>query len=70
MTANLNQYVSNLLGHVETKNEAVEINHLAEDLINTQDAETIEDMLLNQDPSDFERRLLIKRMGTLAVSQC
>lgn len=70
MPANLEDYVSGLLAHSANVEDKVEINHIAEDVINAQSAESIEDMLLNQNPSDFESRLLIKRMGTLAVSQC
>ena len=69
MTANLNGYVSELMGHLENGTD-VEVNHIAEDVINAQDAESVEDMLLNQNPSDFENRLLVKRMGSLAVGKC
>jgi hypothetical protein len=70
MRANLEDYVSGLLGHTENGSDKVEVNHLAIDVINAQDAESVEDMLLNQNPSEFESRLLIKRMGSLAVNQC
>jgi hypothetical protein len=70
MRANLEDYVSGLLAHTENGSEKVEINHLAIDVINAQDAESVEDMLLNQNPSEFESRLLIKRLGSLAVNQC
>jgi hypothetical protein len=70
MQADLNGYVRGLLAHSENGNDKVEVNHLAIDVINAQDAESIEDMLLNQNPSEFESRLLIKRMGSLAVNQC
>ena len=70
MQANLNDYVSGLLAHAENVEDKVEINHMAEDIINAQDAENVEDMLLNQKPNEFETRLLVKRMGSLAVSKC
>lgn len=70
MPANLEDYVSGLLAHSENGSDKVEVNHLAEDVINAQDAESIEDMLTNQNPSDFESRLLVKRMGSLAVGKC
>jgi hypothetical protein len=70
MRANLEDYVSGLLAHTENGSDKVEINHLAIDVINAQDAESVEDMLLNQNPSEFESRLLIKRLGSLAVKQC
>jgi hypothetical protein len=70
MRANLEDYVSGLLAHTENGSDKVEVNHLAIDVINAQDAESVEDMLLNQNPSEFESRLLIKRMGSLAVNQC
>tara|TARA_B110001454_G_scaffold54930_2_gene53703 strand:- start:4287 stop:4499 length:213 start_codon:yes stop_codon:yes gene_type:complete len=70
MQADLDNYVSGLLAHAANVEDKVEINHMAEDIINAQDAESVEDMLLNQNPSDFESRLLIKRMGSLAVGTC
>jgi hypothetical protein len=70
MQADLDNYVSGLLAHAANVEDTVEINHLAEDIISAQDAESVEDMLLNQNPSDFESRLLIKRMGSLAVGKC
>jgi len=70
MQANLNDYVSGLLAHAENIEDTVEINHVSKDIINTQDAESVEDMLLNQNPNEFETRLLVKRMGSLAVNQC
>jgi hypothetical protein len=70
MRANLEDYVSGLLAHTENGSDKVEVNHLAIDVINAQDAESVEDMLLNQNPSEFESRLLIKRMGSLAVNEC
>jgi hypothetical protein len=70
MRANLEDYVSGLLAHTENGSDKVEVNHLAIDVINAQDAESVEDMLLNQNPSEFESRLLIKRMGSLAVNVC
>jgi hypothetical protein len=70
MPANLEDYVSGLLAHSENGSDKVEVNHLADDIIKAQDAESVEDMLLNQNPSELEARLLVKRMGTLAVKQC
>ena len=70
MQADLDNYVSGLLAHAANVEDTVEINHLAEDIISAQDAESVENMLLNQNPSDFESRLLIKRMGSLAVGKC
>lgn len=72
MPENLNDYVSGLLAHAANVNveDTVEINHVSKDIINTQDAESVEDMLLNQSPNEFETRLLVKRMGSLAVSKC
>lgn len=70
MPANLEDYVSGLMGHLTHGSDKVEVNHLAEDIIKAQDAESVEDMLINQNPSEFETRLLVKRMGTLAVTQC
>ena len=70
MQADLDNYVSGLLAHAANVEDTVEINHLAEDIISAQNAESVEDMLLNQNPSDFESRLLIKRLGSLAVGTC
>jgi hypothetical protein len=69
MQANLDDYVSGLLAHPVKENDK-EVNHLAKDMINAQDAESVQDMLINQSPTELEARLLIKRMGTLAVSKC
>ena len=70
MQADLSNYINKLMAHSHHSNDKVEVNHIAEDIINAQDAESVEDMLLNQNPNDFETRLLIKRMGALAVNQC
>jgi hypothetical protein len=70
MPANLEDYVSGLLAHTVNGSDKVEVNHLAVDVINAQDAESVEDMLINQNPSEFESRFLVKRMGSLAVEKC
>ena len=72
MHANLNDYVSGLLAHTAnaTDTDKVEVSRIPSDINSAQDAQSIENMLLNENLSDFESRLLVKRMGSLAVSPC
>lgn len=69
MPANLNEYVSGLLAHSASA-KAVEVSRLPSEINSATDAQSIEHMLLNENLSDFESRLLVKRMGTLAVGAC
>ena len=72
MHANLDNYVSSLLAHTAnaTDTDKVEVSRIPSDINSAQDAQSIENMLLNENLSDFENRLLVKRMGSLAVSAC
>ena len=69
MPANLNDYVNGLLAHTAnaTDTDKVEVSRIPSDINSAQDAQSIENMLLNENLSDFESRLLIKRMGSLAA---
>ena len=69
MHANLNDYVNGLLAHTAnaTDTDKVEVSRFPSDINSAQDAQSIENMLLNENLSDFENRLLVKRMGSLAA---
>ena len=69
MPANLNDYVNDLLAHTAnaTDTDKVEVSRIPSDINSAQDAQSIENMLLNENLSDFESRLLVKRMGSLAA---
>ena len=69
MHANLNDYVNGLLAHTAnaTDTDKVEVSRIPSDINSAQDAQSIENMLLNENLSDFENRLLVKRMGSLAA---
>jgi hypothetical protein len=72
MPANLNDYVNGLLAHTAnaTDTDKVEVSRIPSDINSAQDAQSIENMLIKENLSDFESRLLVKRMGSLAVSAC